>query len=286
MADSIHGNTELGVTKQDIIASVVQKELAFGAKLLPTVTDVSSYAVAGADTISFPKMGSFSVTNRTEGAAGDASVLTATLDTMNLSFNAYVAWIVDAKTKLQSNIMAEAELAGRAAAALGRYVDTQIIAELTSVAYVSINGGTPADITKNNVLDMIEDVEAEHANLDDCVWVITPDQRKALLKLADFSSSDVFGRPVNYTGQIGQLYGIPVVVHTGIGTTQQAFLYEKSGVAVGFQKAPSMDSQSANEYGVGAMRYAMDQMFGVKGQQIAVGSAAAGKSPLVVKLKD
>ena len=286
MADAIHGDTQLGVTKADIIASVVQKELAFGAKLLNTITDVSSFAMPGADTISFPKLDSFTVVNRVEAAAGDASVLTSTVDTLNLSFNAYVAWIIDAKTKLQSSILAESEIAGRAALALGRYVDTQIVAELTSVAYSSINGGVPADVTKNVVLDMIEDIEAENANLDNAVFVATPDQRKALLKLSDFTSADVFGNAVNFTGQIGMLYGIPLIISNGIGTTQQMFLYDKAGVALGFQKSPSMNSESANTYGVGAERFAMDQIFGLKGMQLGVGSAAAGKSPLVVKLKD
>lgn len=285
MADLIHGNTELGATKQDLIAAIVQKELAFKAKLMPTITDVSRFAVPGSKTIAFPKMTSFTVINRTEGAAGDASVLTASTDVMNLSFNAYIAWIVDKMTKLQSNIEAEALLAQRAAAALGRYVDTQIIAELVNVADLSVNGAVAADIDKDAVLDMIEQIDAAEGDLDQSVFIVPSDQRKALLKIADFSANDVFGRPVNYTGEIGQLYGLPVIMHNGVGA-QQTLCYEKSGLVLGFQAAPSMSEQPANEYGVGAMRNAMDQLFGVKGQQIAQAGAAAGKSPLVAKLKD
>ena len=285
MADAIHGNTELGATKQDIIAAIVQKELAFKAKLMPTITDVSRFAIPGSKTIEFPKMTSFTVVNRTEGSAGDSSVLTASNDIMSLNFNAYVAWIVDAMTKKQSNIEAEAVLAQRAAAALGRYVDTQIIAELVSVADLSVNGASPADIDKAAVLDMIEQIDAAEGDLDESVFIVPADQRKALLNISDFSANDVFGRPVNYTGIIGQLYGLPVLMHNGVGA-QQVLCYEKSGLAVGFQSLPAMDSQPANEFGVGAERKAMDQLFGVKGQQIAFGGAAAGKSPLVAKLKD
>ena len=196
MVDAVHGNTELGATKQDLIAAVVQKELAFRAKLMPTITDVSRFAIAGSKTIEFPKLTSFTVINRTEGVAGDSSVLTASTDIMNLDFNAYVAWIIDSMTAKQSNIEAESVIAQRAAAALGRYVDTQIITELINVAALNINAGVPADITKDNVLDLIEQIDSSEGDLDDSVFIVPSDQRKALLKITDFSANDVFGRPV------------------------------------------------------------------------------------------
>jgi hypothetical protein len=285
MSDAIHGNTQLGVTKQDLIASIVQRELAFASKLLPTITDVSRFSVAGSKSISFPKLSSFAVTKRTEGSQGDASVITATNDQLLLNQFAYIAWIVDAITEKQSNISVQAELAARAASAHGRQVDTDIIAELTNVASLSVNGVVPADVTNDNVLDMVEYVESKNAILSDCVFVATVDQKKALLKLAEFSKNDVYGSPVIMTGQIGYLYGVPLIIHNGVGTTQQMFIYEKSACVIGFQSQPQMDNQPANEFGVGAKRYAMDQLYGIKGQQIAVG-VAAGKSPLVAKLKD
>ena len=47
-----------------------------------------------------------------------------------------------------------------------------------------------------------------------------------------------------------------------------------------------MDEQPANEYGVGAVRVAMDQLFGVKAMQTGLKGAAAGKSPLIIGLND
>lgn len=287
MADAISGNTELGATKQELIASLVQKELAFKSKLLPTITDVSMFAVEGSKSISFPKLTSFTAVNRTEGAAGDATALTASVDTMVLDQNAYIAWIIDAMTKKQANINAELEFAKRAASAHARYVDSAIIAELASVAFSFQNVGADADITAQDVRDMRTLLLKENASLEDLVLIISPDQEKVLLGIADFVRSDSYGNNPTAiaSGVIGRLYGVPVIVHNGL-TQYQAFMYDKNAIVLGFQKNPEMDEQKANEYGVGAVRVAMDCLFGVQGTQIAVGSAAAGKSALVVGLND
>ena len=68
MADVITGDTQLGATKQELIASLVQKELASMAVLMPTISSVSGFAIPGAKSISFPRLANFTAVNRTEGA--------------------------------------------------------------------------------------------------------------------------------------------------------------------------------------------------------------------------
>lgn len=280
MADLITGNTQLGPTKQDIIAAVVQKELAQNAILMPYVTDISAFAVKGAKSISIPKLTSFTVTNRASGVAGDASVLTSTVDTIQLSFNAYVAWVIDSMDEAQTTLQAQVAFAQRAAAALGRYVDTQILAVAESDAALDVGA---APITRDLVLDMRAQIVGANGNLADTVLVIGADQEKELLKISEFTQAQVYGGAVIPTGMLGKVYGTPVIVHTGVAAGK-AYFWEKSGIAVGFQKAPAMSTQPANEYGVGAMRSAMDQLFGVDSLQQAMAGAAAGKSPLIAKM--
>lgn len=277
MADLITGNAELVATKQDLIAAVVQKELQFQAKLLPYITDVSQFAVKGAKTISFPKLTSFTVTNRTEGSPGDSSVLTAATDQIALSFNAYVAWIIDSMSEVQTSINAQMEFAKRGASSLGRYIDTQILAVATSDAGLDVGA---APITRDLVLDMREYLLSGEGNMDDLVLVIGPDQEKEMLKISEFTQAQVYGGAVIPNGVIGKVYGIPVLVHNGVAAGK-AHMWEKSGIALGFQKSPAMSSQPANEYGTSAVRVAMDQLFGVDSLQRAVGGAAAGKSRLI-----
>lgn len=285
MADAITGNTELGATKQDLIASAVQRELAFRAKLVPTIMDMSQFADPGSKSVEFPKLSSFSVSNRTEGAAGDATALTATTDSLSLNINAYVAWIIDSTSNLQSRIDAQVEFARRASQAHARDVDSKIITELETVGSLSVNGATPADITKADVLAMREHVLSNEALAEDLIYIVSVDQESVLLNIDDFTKSDQFGAPVIQTGQIGTLFGIPVIRHNGL-KAQQAILYERGAMAIAFQKAPTFDEQKANEYGAGSVRQVLDQLYGVKGMQLGEQGAAASESPLVAKLTD
>ncbi len=285
MADVITGNTELGATKQDLIAALVQRELAFNAKLLQYFTDVSSFAIPGSKSISFPKLTSFTVINRTEGAQGDASALTATVDTLSLDFNAYVAYIIDATTKLQSNINAEMEYAKRAAAAHGRYVDSQIIVKIAAAAAHFQNVGADVDVTYANLIDMQSRYLTADGLIEQGAWLVSVSQNKAMVGLAEFKDVSAFGEMVIRDGYVKQLLGMPVVIHNGLAA-KQLFLCGKEALAIGFQKDPAMGEQPANEYGVGAVRTAVDQLFGIKALQTGEKGAAAGKSPLILGLND
>lgn len=281
MADLITGNTELGPTKNEIITSLVQKELVFASKLLPTVTDVSMFAIKGASSISFPKFSSFTVVDRASGVQGDASVLTALKDTMSLDFNAYVAYIIDSSDEIQSSVEVQSLFAQRAAGAHARYVDTQILNTLVAGAGLDVGA---APITRDFILDMREYVLGTgKGNAAQTVLVIPPDQEKAMLKIAEFTENQVYGAATIMSGQIGMVYGIPVIVHYGM-TAASALMYDKDGIAVGFQAAPKMSEQGANEYGSGAKRVAIDQLFGTLVLEQAVNGAAAGKSPLIAKM--
>lgn len=285
MADAIIANTELGATKAILIANLVQKELAFKAQLVKTVTDVSPFAVKGAKQISFPKLTSFSVSNRAEGVFGDATAVTSSVDTMNLDFNAYVSWIIDNFSATQSNINAEIEAAKLAAAAQARYVDTQLITKLAAVAASFQNVGADVDVTYNNLLDMRKKILKANGDLSMATIIASPAQEAILLGLDEFKRADVYGQANIPSGVVGSILGMPVMVHNGLAD-KQLFMYEKSGIAIGFQKQASYGSQSAIEYGVGAMRNAIDQYFGVVGLQLGLQGAAAGKSPLVIGLND
>lgn len=279
MADLITGNTQLSSVKQDLIAAVVQKELAFQAKLTPYFTDVSMFAAPGAKQISFPRLSSFTVIDRASGVQGDASVLTSSVDTMLLDINAYVAWIIDSSDAIQSAIPAQLEFAKRAAAAHGRYVDTQIITELEAVGVPTTTAG---NLTAAVVLEMQETLLENDADPAALALFIAPAQRTVLLQIAEFRNAEIYGQAVIPSGVVGSLYGMPVVVHNGL-TAQQYFMAEKSGLAYGFQMGPSYSEQMANEFGSQAKRAVLDQLFGVEGMQKGLKGVLAGQSPLVIK---
>lgn len=294
---SVTGNTELVATKQDIIAAAVQRELAERSFLATYALDVSNFAGKGMKSIAFPKLTSFTVEERASAAAGTIQDLTSSIDTLNLDKRAYISWLVDANDEIQSTIDFQSEAAIRAAAAHARFVDDKLIEEALSVANLSVNGITPADITRDSVLLMRKSLMENNANMDQVVLVIPPTQEEAMLKISEFSSAEVYGQSVIPSGVIGRVYGIPVVVHNSSALDdagngyQQALMFDREGLAIGFQRRPNFDEQKEIGYGTGAMLQAVDQLFGVKGLQLDVstakgGAPAAGKTHLVAKLAD
>lgn len=280
MADAIHGNTQLAATKQDLVAAMVQRELKFQSKLLPFVTDVSQFAVKGAKTVSFPRLGSFTAVDRASGAAGDATVIASTTDQLALDKAAYVAYIVDSQDSIQSVLNYELECAKRAASAHARFVDTTILANVESEAEATTT--VAALITRDVILEMRKKYLKQFGLIGEASLWISPDQEEAMLKISQFTEAQIYGNSNIPSGVIGSVYGIPVIIHAGM-SADQYYLVGKSGLAIGFQQSPMMSEQGANEYGAGAKRVAVDQLFGTKGLQIAEAGAAVGKSALMIK---
>lgn len=285
------GHVQVGATKQDLIAAAVQKELRESSFLTNFVTDVSGFAGKGMQSISFPRLSSFTVQERPSAVAGNIQNLTASVDKLDLDKRAYISWLIDSNDDIQATINYQIEAAMYAAKAHARFVDNTLINEAILRASLSVNGGTAADITDGAILEMRRYLMENNANMSDVVLVVPPSQEEAILKIAKFSEAQIYGQSVIPAGVIGRVYGIPVLIHNSneLGE-QQSLMFEKSALAIGFQKLPSFDEQKKIEFGTGATLQALDQLFGVKGMQLGVSTpkhtVATGVSPLIAKLAD
>lgn len=250
--------------KQDLIASVVQRELEFKAKLLPTVTNVSQWAIPGAKSISFPKLSSFSVNDRAFGAADTEQNLTDTVDQILLNQNKIVSWIIDASDDVQTTIGAQAELAKRAASAHARDMDDEIVAVLEADGTATTTAGA---ISRDIILEMREALFDAEAEEDSLVLVVGNDSETNLLKIDEFTRHDVYGpNEAIRAGRLGTVYGMPVIRRSGLAANT-FYMYAKEGIALGMQAGPKMDSQKAIEFGTNSVRYAMDVLYGVDSLQ-------------------
>lgn len=280
MADAIIGSTQIDPTKAAAISEKVQRELKAAAKLAGTVMDISGFAQPGLKSISFPKLSNFTVGNRTSGAKADAQVITSTVDTLNLNQNAYLAWIIDGMDALQSTVKWQAELAVKAARAHARYVDTKIIAELATVAQQTATAGS---LTKAVVIELRKNMVDNFVDPEECFLVCSSEEYAKLLAIDEFVSAEKYGISNLPRGVVGKIFGLNVIEHSNL--TSGFYCYHPEAIALGFQAAPKMASQPANEYGTSSERVAMDQLFGVKGMLIAENGAATGKSALVFTMK-
>jgi hypothetical protein len=279
MADLIHGNTQVGATKEAMIAAVVQRELIEGSVVAPRCYDVSQYCEPGAKSIEFPKGNSFTVLNRTEGAAGDASVITYATDLLALDVNAYVAWIVDYKSKVQAKIPVQLDLAARAARSHAKYLDDQIILELEAAGDATATAGT---ISYAILTEMMQTFMNRVGDKGNGSWLVGTSAWGTLVGLDEFKRADIYGSSVIPSGVVGTIFGVPVVVSNKVAANTY-YLFDKMAIAYGFQAGASYSEQGANEFGSMAVRAVLDQIFGVAAMFVNQAGAGAAESALIIK---
>lgn len=282
MADVIIGSAQTAATKMDLIVDMAQKSLKEKALFSNYFTDVSPFAKKGMKSISFPKLSEFTVGERASGGTLDAQAITSTVDTLDLNVPAYVKWIIDPNDEIQSTLQWELETVQKASSAQGRYFDLKIRSMiLAEAAEVSAIGG----ISRDKVLEMREYLKKNEADLGQVVLFVAPSEMTNLLKIEEFSKADVYGQAVIPNGVIGKVFGIQVVEHNLL-EDGEFVMAEKGAIAYGFQKAPAYGEQSDLDHGVGAMKRALDALYGVKGLQIGMGKVAPPtKSGLMIKFK-
>lgn len=270
-------------TKNDLIIAAVQKNLIEKAVLASTLRDVSGFAVKGAASIDVPKVSNFVVTERALGSAGEAQALTDSVDNIPFNITPYVAWIHDKRNEYQSTVNWQIEAALRASAGLSKYVDDQVVSLIGTVA--GLLHTATADI-KADLLALREFVLSNGGDISKMFIAIAPNKESEMLQVQDFIRADFYGSANVRTGQIGVIYGMPVVISRllgGTGKTDMA-VYDMDGMGIGFQEGVQMSTQPDNAYGANGMRNAMDLVAGLGGLELGEQGAGATKSPLVACL--
>jgi hypothetical protein len=283
MTDVITGNTQLGATKEEVIAAIVQKELAFQAKARPFSVDYSMFARPGSKSVDIPKAGSLIVENRASATAGTIQALTFATDTIPLTTK-YVSWLVDSADEVQSMVAVRAELARRAASAHGRAFDSNHLSVALAAAWDV--AGVSGDITLAKHLDLRTALIEKDADPSKLVLMCAPDQYAKFLGDADVKKFLNYGQGNALpSGVIPSVYGVIVIEHNGLQAGEY-FMYDTDAVGYAIQVGPSIASQPEIAYGTSAVREAMDIIYGhtalFKGQR----GVQSTESALIVKPED
>jgi hypothetical protein len=275
------GDTELTNTKQEVISERVQRHLISESVLASSVTDMSAFARKGAESVSFPRGGDFTVNNRASGAQAVQQVFNYNKDTMLLNQRATISWVVDPMDEIESVIAVQQDLVGRATRSHAVHVDQTIISELETVG-VATATASPA-ITDLVVLEMREALLRRKANRRALYLAVAPEQESDIFGITKFvSAQDYGGGAMVPSGSLGMIYGMPVLITAELSAGQY-YMFDREGIALAFQRAPMLDSRKAPEFGSGAQLYTLDQKFGVRGLQLGEQGVLAAESALVVK---
>lgn len=252
------GNTDLVATKNDLIVSLVQRELISRAVVMPSIRDASAFASKGSKSIAIPRAGSFSVEDRATTAQATLANVTYATDTITLDQMSTVSWVVDPQDEVESAVAVEADLAQRAARAHAKNFDTLVIAGLEADSTATTTAGA---ITKDIVLEMRESLLTAEGDPSQLTLLVGPDSEKTLLGIAEFVEADKYGSAVIPSGVLGRLYGVEVRLSTQIAALR-FYMYDRDGYGFAIQKQASMDERKAPEFGTGATLKTMDMKWG------------------------
>lgn len=252
------GNTDLVATKNDLIVSLVQRELISKAVVMPTIRDASAFANKGSKSIAVPRAGSFSVEDRATTVQASLVNVTYATDTITLDQMSTISWVVDPQDEIESAVEVEADLAARAARAHAKNFDTLVVAGLEADATATTTAGA---ISKAIVLEMRETLLAAEADPNNLFLLLGPDSESTLLNISEFVEADKYGSSAIPSGVLGTLYGVKVVLSTQIAAST-FYMYDKDGYGFAIQKQLGMDERPAPEYGSGAMLKTMDMKWG------------------------
>ena len=259
------GDTNI-VSNEVIVGELTQRQLIAAGKLLPTVFNVSSYAEAGRDAIDFPKAGDFTVQKKASGTPVTSENLTYTFDKLDLDQTAVVRWGVEKKAAIQSEVDVLEDALARASRAHAKQIDIDIMTEIYATAN---EGGSPltaqgdGTFIRENITSMIEYLDVRDVPEDQRVLAIHSSEKKKIMDIADFVNANKLGSDrIVSRGQIGELFGIPVVVSNNV-TTKKPAMYHMEALAFGFQQAPLFDSdKDLNNL---SDEYVLWQLYGLKG---------------------
>ena len=240
-------DTEVAVTKQQLVSSIVQDVLKSESILIPTITNYSQFAVPGAKGVDIAKRNQFAAGDKTEDVDLVQQTLTFTADSLNFDKHKAIYAELEMKAGLQSNVAVRSEILMEQAKELALQVDKDIITQLKLVSTAAPDhlidySNSPTDtILQTDILEARRLLNVAKVSKAGRFMMVSPDQEKAMLLIADFVRADAYGNAGGLiNGEIGRVYGFTVLMHTELSAADTLF-WHPSHVGYGTQLDPSFE---------------------------------------------
>lgn len=267
MADTLTGITEVTAASLAEISSDVQRYLQQKSMLLPTVSDYSYLAVKGTKSVGVPRSGGFTVASKAENTAADATALTYATDTISLVNHRYVQWINEDFADRAANINLLGDQLLKASADLAVDVDGYIITELKLASTSAPDHSLVFADTTNDIVARADILAARKLLMDqyidprECYIGVGPEKESELLNISDFIDASKYGNnEAIMNGEIGKIYGMKVLVHTGFSDFMCTWHKSAVGFAFGQQMTYANQTDLANL----GMRHSVSMIHGAE----------------------
>lgn len=261
------GVTETSAAAKAEVSSLVQSYLQQQSILLPTVSDYSFMAQKGVSSIKLPRSGGFTVGDKAENTAADATTVTYAADTITLNKHKYIQFLIEKIADKHTSVAVAQDMLMKASKDLAYQIDLDIVVELKLASaaapdhqIVFIDTVTDV-IAKGDILAARALLQAQNVDVKDCYIGIGPEKENELLALADFIQAERYGSaaPIQL-GEFGKIYGMPVLVSNAFSDFM--CVWHKSAVGIAFSQGIEVDSDKdlANL----GTRYSLDMIYGVE----------------------
>lgn len=262
------GLTEVSATSAAVVANVVQTVLKQKSILMPTVDDYSRFAVKGSLSVGVPRRTQFAAADKTENTGLTAQELTFAADTISLNKHKAIYASLERIAAEQATPDVQAEILVEMAGELALQIDKDIIVQLKLVSTAAPDhlldyANSPTDtLAQADILEARRLLNVQSVPMQDRFLVVSPDQEKALLSIADFVRADAYGSANGLmNGELGRIYGFTVLMHTSLAGVD-SLAYHKSHAGMAMQIAPEYKTDF--DIPKVADQFLLHQLYGVK----------------------
>jgi len=247
-------NSDVDVFVPELWSDGVYRYFEKALTLKPFFDDYSSLVQGRGDTLHIPTIQEVASADKSANTSVDYTANVETTISLSIDQHKYAAKLFEDIAMVQANEQLFDKYAQSMAYALAKAVDTKIEALLqtigTTQTLAADNSMSNADVETALGTLMSNDIPA-----DECAFFVNPLIYADLLNSKAFVTNNSgagvgFGNvnPVMSTGQVGELFGIPVMTSSLIPTTtstgiEAGYLVHKSAIAVAVQQNIRVQSE-------------------------------------------
>jgi len=247
-------NSDVTVFIPELWSEGVYRYFEKALTLKPFFDDYSSLVQGRGDTLHIPTIQEVASADKSANTSVDYTANVETTISLSIDQHKYAAKLFEDIAMVQANEQLFDKYAQSMAYALAKAVDTKIEALLqtigTTQTLAADNSMSNADVETALGTLMSNDIPA-----DECAFFVNPLIYADLLNSKAFVTNNSgagvgFGNvnPVMSTGQVGELFGIPVMTSSLIPTTtstgiEAGYLVHKSAIAVAVQQNIRVQSE-------------------------------------------
>lgn len=258
----IENPTAAANTGQDSISDLVQMRLRKNSVLSSVFEDLSGFATPGDKSVSFPRWSNeFNVQKLSGAQKGDDQEALFDLDKLELNQERHIQWAIkkfdQARAKVRILDQAIAEATQQHAIDFDQDMYDKIVADMLAANKLA---GT---LDQAKVVDMITTLNKLRVPRDGRTFIFGNDAYGTLLKIDGFVDASKSNLDIVRNGQIGTLYGIPVVESDVVGAGV-SLLVHRMALGYAFGAQPELEDEKAIEFGTGSRRFVMDMLTGEK----------------------